>query len=108
MTDPYARSLAAAYVFEPALHRQAHEAGCNYWYRYVDELCDRLGLSVRRITPNEVTRDALADLGVLLLGDFPAGVLDAAASAALEQWVYDGGVLIGFGTQDLDSLFGVR
>ena len=106
--NPHARSVAAAYVFEPALQRQANEAGSNYWYRYVDELCDRLGLSARHITPDQVTGDALADLSVLLLGDFPAGMLDAAASATLEQWVYNGGVLIGFGTQGLDSLFGVR
>lgn len=108
MTAMRARFLAAAYVFEPALQRQANDAGANYWYCYIRELCDRLGLSARQITPAQLDARALADLGTLFLGDFPAGTLDVAARAALEQWVHDGGTLIGLGTQGLDSLFGIR
>jgi hypothetical protein len=108
MTAARSRSLAAAYVFEPALQRQANAAGANYWYCYIREVCDRLGLSARQISPAQVAAGELADLGTLFLGDFPAGLLDAAAITGLERWVSSGGILIGFGTQGLDRLFGVR
>src|SRR5689334_21486261 len=107
MTTTPARSLDAAYVCEPALQRTANEAGLNYWYCYILELCDLLGLSARSIAPGEVTPGVLSGLGTLFLGDFPTGLLDAAAGAALEEWVRAGGVLIGLGTEGLDGLFGV-
>jgi hypothetical protein len=72
------------------------------------ELCDRLGLSARQVAPAEIADGVLAGLGTLFLGDFPTGLLDTTACATLEEWVRGGGVLIGLGTEGLDSLFGVR
>ena len=100
--------LAVRYAFDEPLRERANGEGRNYWYAYIDEILSRLGVSARNVPlaacadPNE-----LAKTGVLFLGDFGSSDLPAGAEESLSRWVKAGGVLIGFGTEGLDSLFGI-
>jgi len=100
--------LTVWYAFGQELQEGANAEGRNYWFAYIEETLSLLGVCARPI-PLAACSDAeaLSQVGVLVLGDFPASCLPAGASRALGEWVARGGVLIGFGTEGLDSLFGV-
>ena len=102
-------SLAVRYAYDRALHEATNAEGSNYWYAYVAEILSRLGLCAEPIELVACAHpSALADVGVLVLGDFPAASLPAGAADALAEWVAAGGVLIGFAAEGLDALFGVE
>jgi hypothetical protein len=102
------KSLTVRYAFDPRLREEAHAAGRNYWYAYVEEILSRLGVSARPVPLNRCADPGtLAETGVLVLGDFRASDLPSGTATVLSRWVTDGGVLIGFATGGLDELFGV-
>lgn len=100
-------NLTVAYCYDDDLRRAANRAARNYWYRYVEEIVDRLGL-----TAGPVGRAALADpptlarFSALIVGDLEAGQLPAGAPEALREWVAAGGLLVGFATAGLEAIFG--
>jgi hypothetical protein len=100
--------LAVLYAYDDALRETANAEGRNYWYAYIKEILSRIGVSARPI-PLASCADMrkLSRAAVLFLGDFGASALPEIASEVLERWVESGGVLIGFATEGLDSLFGV-
>jgi hypothetical protein len=101
-------SLTVRYAVDESLRAAANARGLNYWHAYVAEVLDRLGACAQPCRLADCADPALlAQTGVLLLGDFPEAALPPGAAAALAAWVRRGGVLIGFVTAGLDSLFGV-
>ncbi|HJN92377.1 MAG TPA: hypothetical protein QGF05_06590, partial [Dehalococcoidia bacterium] len=100
------RSLNAAYLISSSAHRADNDAGRNHWSAYTAEILDQLGLSAAPVEADALV-DSLAGLSTLILPQ-PAGAwLDDAAIAALPAWVDAGGLLIGFGVEGLDGLFGI-
>lgn len=97
------RPLNAAYVLEEQARKQAHQSDRNYWWAYIAEILDRLGLTADEVSPEELS-ERLGELAVLFVGDLDA----SGESSALEVWVREGGVLIGCRTRGLDALFGNR
>lgn len=102
------RGLAAAYLYDEDLHAAANARDENHWDTYIPEIAEQMGLPVERVAPTDLASAAsLARYSALLLGRL-APAHAAAGGANLRRWVEAGGLLIGFGTEGLDDLFGVR
>jgi hypothetical protein len=101
------RDITVACVYDSDLREEANRAGVNYWHEYVREVCDNIGLRAREVSRSILSDgEALREYSVLLVGDLAATQLPPGAAEALEGWVRAGGVLIGMGSNGLDSLFG--
>lgn len=101
--------LAVGVVWDDAEREAANRAGRNYWYAYVWEILDRLGVTAARIHPRALaSARRLAHVGTIIVGGIDSGSLPAGASECLGQWVRAGGTLIGFAPRGLDDLFGVE
>lgn len=85
--------------------RQANAAGRNWWPAYYEDILGRMGLPYEAISAEELTAGGLAQYQVLLL---PPGPVDGDAVEAVAAWVEAGGLVIGFATEGLDELFGIR
>lgn len=100
-------NFLTAYVYDIDLKVEANQRGNNYWYEYIKEVLDQLGLK-----PMEISRQQLEDksfldhIGVLIVGDLKAKYINEDVTANLDGWVKGGGILIGFATEGLDFLFG--
>ena len=98
-----------AYFHDDRLRAEANAAGRNYWYRYIEELFDEVGLRADMLDlASAGDRDALAGHRVLVLGNFAVDDLPPGCEETLAAWVEDGGVLIGLATRGLDSLWGIE
>lgn len=96
-------ALAAAYVVDPELRAQCNEQGRNYWWAYISEINDRLGLNAEPVDVQSLpTR--LQEFAVLIVG----GTNQSLPRRELDAWVRAGGVLIGSACEGLDALFGVE
>lgn len=94
------------YLYDDALCREANDNGQNYWYAYIAEMLDELGLRARKLSqPHLANAEELAGLKVIFVGDCS---LSNEAKRTLTEWVSGGGTLIGFSTKQADDLFGVR
>ena len=102
-----AASFTAAYVYDADLRAAVNAEGRNYWYEYIREILDRLGLTAEPLSRHDLTAAALASVRVLFIGETPEPV-SSDTVAALDRWVQEGGILIGFNTVGLEELFGVR
>lgn len=101
------RPLATAYVTSPSARFADNEAGRNHWSAYAEEICDQLGLTAFALHADDLFPSHLSALSTLIL-PWPAGEwLGAAVRESLRAWVEGGGLLIGFGTEGLDALFGI-
>lgn len=97
------------YLYDDRLRERANAAGRNYWYAYIHELFDEVGLRSDRLDlESAADPDALAAYRVLVLGSFEEEHLPSRSLRTLEDWVRAGGVLIGFATGGLDSLWGIE
>ncbi len=102
-----AGKLIAAYVYDADLRIKTNQQGKNYWYEYIKEINEQLGLSAEEIPTNSLEDSTLLDdIGILFIGDLPTSRITDAIRANLDGWVRGGGVLIGFATEGLDSIFG--
>jgi hypothetical protein len=101
-------TLNVAIYWDDDLRAQANTAGANYWHTYTREICDQMGLSAPECSRAGLKADSLASLAVLILPDLDAKYLQSPEKAALRDWVAAGGLLIGFATEGLGDLFGVR
>jgi len=98
---------SAAFVYDARIRDAENAAGRNYWYEYVREILDRVGLTAGPLPPGALAdEEALAGLAVVIVGGLPEEALPRGARSCLERWVAGGGVLISFGTGGLDELFG--
>lgn len=93
--------LKAGYLVNERVWERKNKAGQNYWWIYIEEILNRLGLTAERILPEEMPR-RLEEFSLLFIGDEQAGE----SAARLQQWVESGGMLIGSNTEGLDGLFG--
>jgi len=97
-----------AYLYDQSLHDEANAAGRNYWYAYVREILDRVGVAADEVPPASLAdADALARYSTLILPDLEGGTLSAPAVEALGAWVERGGQLLSFGSHGPDALFGL-
>jgi len=99
------KTLLTAYVYDPELKDEANRREENYWYEYIKEIIDQLGLRAEEVSGRCLDDHHLRNLDVLILGDPTAGELRDAAKS-LETWVQGGGALIGFAVEGLDHIFG--
>lgn len=94
------------YVYEESLEREANNTGQNYWYKYIEEMFDEIGLRAQKLSLREAAdQTAIAHLKFIFVGDFR---LPAEVSDCLAEWAAAGGMLIGFLTPEADGLFGIR
>ncbi len=101
------KSLQAAYAYDSDLRIEANEQGKNYWYEYIKEMNEQLGLCA-----NEISRSSLEDkatlheMDILFIGNYSTAQVTDLMKSNLDAWVRAGGTLIGFGTEGLDEIFG--
>ncbi len=95
-----------AYVYEEAHCKEANRKGNNYWYKYVGEMFDEMGLRPSEISLIDLENDeTLSAYKYIIVGDFN---LNDQSKQVLQRWVAAGGVLLGFVTKDADDLFGIK
>jgi len=131
------RSLVTAYIYDSDLRQRANRNGENYWYEYIKEINEQLGLKSISVSRQILEDTAVLDeISVLFIGDLtayevltsplrfhrnsllamktnPNGSQNKCEISEgmvenLDAWVKDGGTLIGFATRGLDNLFGNR
>jgi hypothetical protein len=101
--------LRVAYIYDPAEHAAENAQGRNYWYAYIRELIQRLGVQADVLPPSALgDANALARYGVLFVG--PRDIVESSRrlNTVLEGWVSGGRMLIGFAPGGLDAVFGVE
>lgn len=98
---------SVAVFFDDDLRAAANAAGANYWHVYTREICMQMGLMFEELSRGRLGAEELARYSVLILPDLPAKYLKPEEKQALEEWVRQGGLLIGFATGGLGDLFGV-
>lgn len=101
-------SARVRFLYDPDLHRAANDRGENYWYAYVREVADQMGLTAEALAREDIRRGIPPDTRALILPDLPADYLGDSDRAALSEWVEGGGLLIGLATDGLDALFGIH
>lgn len=99
--------MRAAFVLDSQLKYQTNEDSRNYWWTYMDEILDRLGLTAEQVHPADLPA-RLDDFSVLFIG---ANEADALAGypgfvTNLRAWVSSGGTVVACGAEQLDSIFG--
>ena len=101
--------LSVGVVWDEAQRRETNRSGRNYWYAYIWDILDRLGVSALRIPPSSLVKPAqLRRFGSIIIGGLAPDQPCPEAVQALAGWVRAGGTLIGFATERLDELFSVR
>ncbi len=101
--------LATAYLWDDELREEANARGENYWFAYTQDLFERIGAPAVRLAPMALRAPgALSGISTLVLPNLAADYLDAEQKGNLEAWVRAGGLLIGFGAEGLDGVFGVE
>ncbi|MGD8238445.1 MAG: hypothetical protein PVH68_07840 [Armatimonadota bacterium] len=100
--------LRTAYIYDPADHAAANAQGQNYWYVYIRELMERLGVHADALPPDALGDAAmLSQYGTLFVGPRDVVLLPRRVGTAVEGWVAGGRTLIGFAPDGLDGPFGV-
>ncbi|MDD4774123.1 MAG: hypothetical protein PHZ09_11085 [Eubacteriales bacterium] len=92
--------MAVYYLFDDTKRKDANEECRNYWYCYITELLDRLGVTAQQL-PDADRRFRKGD--VLFTG--PGALADADREHIARS---KGLILIGLATQNADDLFGIR
>lgn len=99
--------MITAYVYDDDLRINANKNGKNYWYEYIKEINEQLGLCAKETPSKSLEDKALLDnIMILFIGDFPESRLTDAIKNNLDEWVKNGGILIGFNASGLDEIFG--
>ncbi len=100
-------SLRAAFVLDGQLKYQTNEASRNYWWTYIAEILDRLGLTAEQVQPADLPA-RIDEFSVLFIGPNEGEELASYAGFAtnLRAWVSSGGAVIACGVEQLDSIFG--
>lgn len=100
-------ALRAAFVLDDALKQQANQDSRNYWWTYIAEVLDRLGLDAQQVQPSSLPAQ-LDDFSLVFIGPNESQLLAGypGFAAALRTWIGSGGTLVGSGAEGLDALFG--
>ena len=103
------RRITSGYIYDPQWRSKANSEGRNYWYEYLREMNEQLGLRSEAVAPAALDNpEQLAHLSSLILGGLEERVLSEKQKANLEAWARAGGILIGLGCEGLDELFGLK
>lgn len=104
MVTKNSKKLSIAYVYDPQFRIEANKQGKNYWYEYIKEINEQLGLCAQEISGHSLEDiNILNELSVLFIGNLP---ISEKAKSNLDTWVRNGGILLGFGTDCIDDIFG--
>lgn len=99
--------LITVYIYDSDLRLEANRQGKNYWYEYIKEINEQLGLRAKEMSRRSLAdATAIKDLSIIFIGDLNASQFTDTMKANLGQWVRSGGLLIGFATRGLDEIFG--
>ncbi len=102
-----ATKVITAYIYDPDLRIEANKQGKNYWYEYIKEINEQLGLRAKEISSKYLEdKELLNGIGILFIGELPSSRVTKLVKSNLDEWVKNGGILIGFKTYGLDSIFG--
>ncbi len=103
------KNLITAYVYDSDLRERANQNRENYWYEYIREINEQLGLRSVQIS-RQILKDSvrLNEISILFIGDLMTNNITEGVAENLDEYVKNGGVLIGFSTQGLDDIFGNR
>lgn len=97
------------YILDENLKRELNHNGRNYWDVYIQEINELLGVRAKRLSLADVeNREELQTVKTLLIGQQSGAKPTERALRMLEQWVKDGGILIGFALEGLDEVFGIK
>lgn len=97
------------FIYDDSIRMQVNQLGNNYWYVYICEIATQLGFKVEEIPPAIVEdSDTVEGYSVIFVGGGVDELLSSAAIERLSKWVRDGGILIGFSPDRLDSTFGIK
>ncbi len=95
-------------LYDASHKGRCHARGETFWFEYLQEILCQLGISAKKITPEASgIEEKLRELKVLFMGTqhvHDYGIEGAARN--IEDWVAEGGLLIGFKTEGLDHVFG--
>lgn len=95
--------LKAAYFIDEAEWEKANQDGKTYWWAYIEEILDRLGLTAEKLHSADLPQK-LHEYNLLFIGDADAQQF----AANLDTWVREGGTLFAFGTSGIDEICGNR
>lgn len=98
-------NLKAGLLLDEECRIAANSVGLNYWWVYMIETLDRLGLTAAVLSTSDLTSQ-LADLSVLFIGAAEEARLSDAQIQMIDSWVKAGGVLVASGSSRLDSTMG--
>lgn len=102
-------TLQVGYIYDRKLHAATNDGGDNFWYAYIEEVFDQLGLRARRVVPTrKAVTKALETCTCLFVGPVASTGLLPSVADDLTKWVSRGNVLIGSACEGLDAVFGVR
>ncbi|MBM3235793.1 hypothetical protein FJZ31_05795 [Candidatus Poribacteria bacterium] len=102
-------NLVTVYVYDSDLRERANLKHENYWYEYIREINEQLGLRAVPVS-RQILKDVarLNEISILFIGDLTSNEITEVMAENLRVWGKNGGVLIGFATQGLDNVFGNR
>ena len=96
------------YLYDKKLHQTINSNSQNYWDIYIEEINDQLGIRANRLSLADMEcPQRLKNIKTMIIGCQSAGYLTAQAKDTLNTWVLQGGILIGFGVNGLDNIFGI-
>ncbi|MHB0998462.1 MAG: hypothetical protein ACYC27_04370 [Armatimonadota bacterium] len=98
------KRLNAGYIVDPNYRNELNSEGRNYWWAYIEEVIDRIGLTAEPVTASDI-EDRLMNLSVIFISG-TASKLMTVEAPVLTNWVKAGGILIGSNIGTIDELFG--
>jgi hypothetical protein len=101
------KKIVTTYVYDSDLRVEANKQKKNYWYEYIKEINEQLGLNAKEISSKFLNdKKALNDISILFIGNLPTSRITETIKSNLNEWVKNGGILIGFKACGLDEIFG--
>lgn len=98
-----------AYTYDNNLRKTLNDRRLNYWEAYIQEINEMLGLRAYRFSLQDLEdREKLKDIKTLILGHQSGTHLTDRAINILDEWVKEGGVLVGFAPKGMDEVFGIK
>ncbi len=94
------------YVYDEAHCAKCHSSGHNYWFKYIEEIFDEMGLRASKLSRSQLLQpESISRLKFIFIGEVDLSGLE---KERLHEWVTCGGTLIGFATGGADDLFGIK
>jgi len=95
--------MKTGYVIENDRWEALNHHGDTYWWVYIEEILDRMGLTAEPVHKKDLS-NRLHQFRLLFLGNTDASDI----ADCITAWVESGGTLVGSLTTGLDALFGIK